>query len=81
MPIYEYICVECHHKFDARRAYSQADAPLPCPECGGEHVRRLLSKFAAFSSSDGSTASVAGTGGGCASCGGGSCATCGIGRG
>ncbi len=81
MPIYEYVCVECHHKFDMRRAFGKADDPLSCPECGGEHVRRLLSTFVAFSSGGGSTSAVAGTGGGCASCGGGSCASCGIGRG
>jgi putative FmdB family regulatory protein len=81
MPIYEYVCVECNTRFDARRAFSQADDPLPCPECGGSHVRRLLSTFFAFSSGGGSATAVAGTGGGCSSCASRACSTCGIARG
>ena len=81
MPIYEYVCVECNTKFDARRSYSQVDDPLPCPECGASDARRLLSKFTAFRSSGGSTSAISGTGGGCGSCAGHSCSTCGIGRG
>jgi putative FmdB family regulatory protein len=80
MPIYEYVCVDCHNKFDARRSFSQADDPLPCPECGGDHIRRLLSTFFALSSSGSATTTVAGTGGGCSACASHACSTCGIGH-
>ena len=28
MPIYEYICNQCSHKFEAMRSFSQADASV-----------------------------------------------------
>jgi hypothetical protein len=53
---------------------SQADAPIPCEHCGGDHTRRRLSVF--FAQSAGRP--VAGTGGkSCGGCSGGSCAGCG----
>ena len=77
MPIYEYRCADCDTQFDQRRSYAQADTPTECPQCHGEHSRRLLSRFACFTrSADGASQPVAGGGGGCAGCSGGSCASC-----
>jgi putative FmdB family regulatory protein len=77
MPLYEYRCPHCEIKFDKLRPFSQADAPIACPECQGEDVRRLISAFASFSrGSDGAMRSVGG-GGGCAGCAASSCAGCG----
>lgn len=40
MPLYEYECFLCHHRFE--RIQRASDAPLTeCPACGGA-VRRLL---------------------------------------
>jgi putative FmdB family regulatory protein len=40
MPLYEYECFLCHHRFE--RIQRVADAPVTkCPACGGA-VRRLL---------------------------------------
>lgn len=40
MPLYEYECFLCHHRFE--RIQRVSDAPLTeCPSCGGA-VRRLL---------------------------------------
>lgn len=40
MPIYEYACGDCGHRFDARQSWS--DDPLTvCPECTGA-IRRVL---------------------------------------
>lgn len=76
MPLYEYCCSHCDSKFDKLRAYSQADAPIPCPECQRTEARRLISAFASFSKgSDGSMRAVGG-GGGCAGCSASSCAGC-----
>ncbi len=77
MPIYEYYCADCDRTFEKRRPMSQADAEIACPECGGTHTRRGLSRFAAFSKGgNGSTRSVSG-GDGCAGCGSHSCGSCG----
>ena len=40
MPLYEYECFLCHHRFE--RLQRVADQPVgECPKCGGQ-VRRLL---------------------------------------
>jgi putative FmdB family regulatory protein len=40
MPLYEYECFLCHHRFERIQRVS-ADPVEACPECGGA-VRRLL---------------------------------------
>ncbi|NTU83930.1 MAG: zinc ribbon domain-containing protein [Chloroflexales bacterium] len=52
MPIYEYLCPECNGKFQKLvRGFS--DPPgLACPRCGGQQVRRAVSRFATLKSED-----------------------------
>lgn len=40
MPIYEYVCKSCNHKFEALVRGSKAPA---CEACGSEELERLLS--------------------------------------
>jgi putative FmdB family regulatory protein len=41
MPLYEYQCKKCHHRFEKIQKFS--DRPIKkCPECGGP-VEKLLS--------------------------------------
>lgn len=40
MPLYEYECFLCSHRFERIRRVADASAMI-CPECGGK-VRRLL---------------------------------------
>jgi putative FmdB family regulatory protein len=40
MPIYEYACSDCGHRFDVRQSWSD-DALTVCPECTGA-IRRVL---------------------------------------
>jgi putative FmdB family regulatory protein len=49
MPIYEYECRGCGHRFEA---LVRETAP-PCPECQGTDLQRLLSMFAVSSDSTG----------------------------
>jgi putative FmdB family regulatory protein len=73
MPLYEYICQDCGTRFDTLRSMKDADKPIECTHCLGEHTTRQLSVFFAQSSGK----AVAGTqGGGCNGCSGGSCASC-----
>ena len=73
MPLYEYVCKDCGHHFDALRSMKDSDKPIACKSCHSEHTNRALSVF--FASSEGRSVSGAG-GGGCAGCGGGSCSSC-----
>lgn len=41
MPLYEYKCKKCGHRFERIQTYSAAD-PTECPVCQGE-VERMLS--------------------------------------
>ncbi|HHT49403.1 MAG TPA: zinc ribbon domain-containing protein [Firmicutes bacterium] len=72
MPIYEFSCPECKHKFEELCKCNTES--IPCPKCGATQTKRLFSAFgfavSGGSSSSGSAAS------GCGSCSGGNCSTC-----
>jgi len=74
MPIYEYACEDCGAQFEVIRPMKDADAPIGCTKCHGQHTGRQLSVFYAQSGGR----SVAGTSSNtCGSCSGGSCSSCG----
>jgi putative FmdB family regulatory protein len=51
MPIYEYICKACEHRFEKLvKSMSSAENP-PCPQCGAKQTARALSAFAVTSQS------------------------------
>ena len=41
MPLYEYQCKQCSHRFEKIQSFSAPEEKV-CPECGGE-VERLIS--------------------------------------
>lgn len=43
MPIYEYICSDCNHQFEAL-VRNSGETPA-CPECKSTHLKRKLSTF------------------------------------
>jgi putative FmdB family regulatory protein len=56
MPIFEYHCTDCGQTFEDL-VLSRQSEPSACKECGGMHVERVHSTFAAHSHSAGPTAS------------------------
>ena len=47
MPLYEYQCEQCDHRFEVIQKYS--DAPIAvCPKCGGPVVKLLSSPAIQF---------------------------------
>jgi len=42
MPIYEFQCSECGHRFDRLQKLSDAD-PTDCPACGKPQLHRMVS--------------------------------------
>jgi putative FmdB family regulatory protein len=63
MPIFEYVCQQCHHEFEAL-VYGAQKAT--CPKCQGKKLAPQLSVFAvaAKGSASGSSATA-----GCGTCG------------
>ena len=47
MPIYEYQCSDCTNQFEELIRLAGQEKKLTCPQCGGKHVHRRLSVFAA----------------------------------
>jgi putative FmdB family regulatory protein len=64
MPIYEYICKECHHQFEAL-VYGKQKAE--CPKCHATKLDPQLSVFAVSAKSAASAAQP--SAGPCGSCG------------
>lgn len=71
--VYEYVCRACDTSFELRRAMSDADSRVTCPQ-GHADVRRRLSVFAAVGSGGSEVSPAGAPAGGC--CGG----ACGCGR-
>jgi putative FmdB family regulatory protein len=65
MPIFEYICKECQHEFEALIFGKQRAA---CPKCQSQKLESQLSVFAAPAKNRMASES-AGSTGGCGSCG------------
>lgn len=46
MPIYEFSCKECGHKFEALRLSSSGFKDVECPKCSSKKVTKEMSTFA-----------------------------------
>ena len=44
MPIYEYRCESCDERFEEYLSTPEKPSP-PCPACGSETVKRLMSRI------------------------------------
>jgi len=56
MPIYEYECEKCRHRFE-KLVLAGNDAPAECPECRSKKLRKLMSGAAFISEGSGSACS------------------------
>lgn len=63
MPIFEYVCKECHHQFEAL-VYGKEKAS--CPKC---HATKLEPQLSVFAVSAKSSSSPRASAGACGSCG------------
>lgn len=62
MPLYEYRCPDCGHRFEILQRMGQGAEGLTCPRCGAEKVEKQFSTFA--SSTAGGSSAASGGGGG-----------------
>lgn len=63
MPIFEYICKECDHEFEAL-VFGKDKAE--CPKC---HSKKLAPQLSVFATASKGAASASPSGGACGSCG------------
>ena len=69
MPVYDYKCTRCGHRFDLLRSLSAKDA-VKCPKCGADVVRVYEGKWSALGRvSGGGGCSCGGNCQGCSGCG------------
>lgn len=54
MPIFEYVCRKCRHRFEV--IVRDAEAPPECPSCRSKKLEKQLSVFAATTSRRGAGA-------------------------
>jgi putative FmdB family regulatory protein len=47
MPLYEYRCTSCGHRFEVLQPVGAGNETLTCPQCGLARPERQLSTFAA----------------------------------
>lgn len=53
MPIYEYRCGDCKRRVSIFfRSFSDTTQPARCPNCGGAHLTRLVSRVATVKSEE-----------------------------
>ena len=64
MPLYEYTCRHCGHRFEVLQRVGEGGEQLVCPACGRKGADREFSTFAAAGSASGSSRGFGG-GGGC----------------
>lgn len=66
MPLYEYRCESCDHRFEALVTGGEKPA---CARCGAKKLEKLFSAFAVSTASGGGMAQGFGPPPGCGSCG------------
>lgn len=72
MPIYEFRCHKCGHRFEKLCSMGENGEKMECPECSAPGPKRVMSGFSKKGS--GGTEVV---GGGCSSCSSSNCGSCG----
>lgn len=51
MPVYEFVCRDCHKEFEVIRSLSELTAsPVTCPHCGSKSIERVWSSVYAITS-------------------------------
>ncbi|MDX1503783.1 MAG: zinc ribbon domain-containing protein [Thermoanaerobaculia bacterium] len=56
MPLYEYACTDCGHRFEVLQRLGQGAEGLICPSCDASRVEKQYSTFAAATSDGGRAA-------------------------
>lgn len=51
MPVYDYVCLDCHKPFETALTLNEHDRENPkCPHCGSKNVEQEVAAFFAVTS-------------------------------
>jgi putative FmdB family regulatory protein len=45
MPVYDYVCNDCHEPFELVLTLKEHDAEIKCPKCGSKNVEQEATAF------------------------------------
>jgi len=62
MPIYEYQCSQCSHRFEIIHGAAEKDLEIRCPKCGDSRIERMISSFSCGGFKEGLSPSVSACG-------------------
>lgn len=51
MPLFEFVCSDCHQPFEELVRNAHAIEEVSCPACGSRHIKKKVSTFASKTSS------------------------------
>jgi len=51
MPVYDYLCKDCHKTFELVLSLHEHDEAVKCPHCGSKNVEQEATAFFAVTSS------------------------------
>lgn len=60
MPIYEYQCLKCSHRFEMIHGVGEKERKVVCPQCKDSHIQRILSSFSCGGLKESGTVSACG---------------------
>lgn len=75
MPIYDFICQNCHKQFDELVPFNWKESDVKCPICNSKELELAVSLVGAFQSG-GKTEMLNHSSHSCGSCSTGGCGTC-----
>lgn len=50
MPVYDYVCNDCHKSFELVLTLKEHDDQIVCPKCGSKNVAQEMAEFFAVTS-------------------------------
>ena len=45
MPVYDYLCLDCHKHFELTLTLKEHDEVIKCPKCGSTNVEQECAEF------------------------------------
>jgi len=50
MPVYDYVCLDCHKEFEKVLTLTEPEEQMTCPHCGSQNIEQEAKAFFAVTS-------------------------------